>query len=225
MADKPVWVEIRELVWTHAPYRGNKLLAALVLAEHVDSDAICWPGVRRIAKRSRQSERNARYCLRKFETDGFISTERRENTSSCYRINVAWLLARKPIERQNRAGGQKLPQVGQNAATKWGKNQPRNKDERFTEQPQNKTLPPNPPKGGLTPRERANLGKEIDQIYRANQGRKLNHDDVVRAACARLVLPLDDAIAAITASEGLPDTSPQVESSSPGPQKSGEAVA
>jgi hypothetical protein len=69
-------------------------------------------------------------------------------------------------------------------------------------EPRTKTNPPTPPKGGLTPRERANFSKEIDQIYAANHGRKLIHDEVVQAACARLVLPLEDARAAIAASVG-----------------------
>jgi len=85
--------------------------------------------------------------------------------------------------------------------------------------------PPYPPLGGLTPRQLASFSKELDRIYAANQGRKLSHDEVVQAACARLVLPLECARAAIAASFGSPNTNQQGEPSSPDPQKPGQEVA
>jgi hypothetical protein len=67
-----------------------------------------------------------------------------------------------------------------------------------------KSIPLNPPSGDrdLTPRQLANLSKELDRIYGASQGANVNEEDVLRTACARLLLPLDSARKAMARSYG-----------------------
>ena len=65
-----------------------------------------------------------------------------------------------------------------------------------------KNIPLNPPSGDLTPRQLANLSKELDRIYGASQGANVNEEDALRTACARLLLPLDSARKAMQHSYG-----------------------
>jgi hypothetical protein len=60
----------------------------------------------------------------------------------------------------------------------------------------------NIPLKDLTPRQLANLSKELDRIYGASQGANLNEEDALRTACARLLLPLDSARKAMQRSYG-----------------------
>ena len=59
-------------VWKSAPYKGQTLLALLALADWADDEGYCFPGIRQIAKKSRQSERNAQRCIHRMVRDGLL---------------------------------------------------------------------------------------------------------------------------------------------------------
>jgi hypothetical protein len=52
-----------------------------------------------------------------------------------------------------------------------------------------KQIPPNPPSGGLTSRDRRNFFKELNLIYAASQGASLNEDDAIARACVKTGTP------------------------------------
>lgn len=76
------------MVWKYAPYQGNTLLTLLALADWSNDDAVSWPSVMTLAKKSRQSERNTQACLDRLKNDGLIEIEERFNNSSLYKINL-----------------------------------------------------------------------------------------------------------------------------------------
>ena len=71
---------------------------------------------------------------------------------------------------------------------------PRNKERKTN----TKQIPPNPPAGGrapqqLTPRQLKDLTKTMDRLAEAQVGTGATEEQLLRAACARLFIPLDAA--------------------------------
>lgn len=81
-------ISVMTLVWRYAPYSGRTLLALLALADWSNDEGSSWPSLAKLAKKSRQSERNIRYSLRKLERDEVLSIRHRHETSSVYLINL-----------------------------------------------------------------------------------------------------------------------------------------
>ena len=77
-------------VLDHAPdqWSSGKRLVAIVIADHVDADGVCWPSVNRIAKRAGMSRRQVQTYLKELVSDGVIERLHRTNDSNWYR----WLL-------------------------------------------------------------------------------------------------------------------------------------
>lgn len=90
-------------------FRGpaSMKLVLLILADHADSDGICWPSYRRIADRANISERQvARHVkdlrdlgvVTKLRTGTIISEgNKRLRVSNAYRVNSEWLLSTKDL--------------------------------------------------------------------------------------------------------------------------------
>ena len=68
-------IKVMTTVWADAPYQGGALLILLSMADWADDNGYCWPSVRTLAKKSRQSERNVRKCLARMKEDGAVSVE------------------------------------------------------------------------------------------------------------------------------------------------------
>lgn len=60
-------------VWECSPHSDDTLLTFLALADWSDDDGFCFPGIAQIAKKSRQSERNAKRCIRRLVDEEFLS--------------------------------------------------------------------------------------------------------------------------------------------------------
>jgi hypothetical protein len=60
------------MVWKHAPYDGCTLLTLLALADWADEEGSCFPSIKQLAVKSRQSERNAQRCIRRIANDSFL---------------------------------------------------------------------------------------------------------------------------------------------------------
>lgn len=60
------------LVWQHAPYEGNTLLTLLAFADWADDEGVCWPKMATAAKKTRQSERNVKNCVKRLIDDGVL---------------------------------------------------------------------------------------------------------------------------------------------------------
>lgn len=58
-------IKIMQLIWNAAPYKDSLLLTFLALADSANDAGFCWPSIQALAQKTRQSERNVRYLLRK----------------------------------------------------------------------------------------------------------------------------------------------------------------
>jgi len=59
-------------VWEHSKQSGTKLLLLLALADHADDKGVCWPGIDRLARKTRQSRRNVTRLLAELQKSGEI---------------------------------------------------------------------------------------------------------------------------------------------------------
>lgn len=57
-------------VWEDSQHKGSRLLLLLALADHCDHEGVCWPGVARLAQKTRVTERQVQYHLRALEDSG-----------------------------------------------------------------------------------------------------------------------------------------------------------
>lgn len=92
-------VRIMAEVFDRYPGGGTELLLALAIADHAHDDGTnVYPSVKRLAEKTRQSERSVQYHLRKMETDGWLLLVREAiggrgaaGIPREYRINPAWI--------------------------------------------------------------------------------------------------------------------------------------
>lgn len=64
-------------VWRYSKHKGSDLLVLLAIADHAKDDGTgAWPSVASIAQKTRLSERNVRYSLKKLEASGELVVER-----------------------------------------------------------------------------------------------------------------------------------------------------
>lgn len=62
-------------VWEWSKSSGNDRMVLLALADHSDDDGICFPGIARIAKKSRISERTVQRCFKNLMALGELKIE------------------------------------------------------------------------------------------------------------------------------------------------------
>lgn len=82
-------------------------LVAIVLADHADSDGICWPSYRKIAQRANMHERSVQRHIKELIQLGIITKLRTGamvkkdggvvNVSNAYRVNAHIILSRKKL--------------------------------------------------------------------------------------------------------------------------------
>ena len=59
-------------VWELSPYRGERLLIHLALADYANDEGICWPGQRTLARKARCSENFVGLALKQMVKDGWL---------------------------------------------------------------------------------------------------------------------------------------------------------
>ena len=81
------------LVWRlPAAVTPTTRLVLLKLADHADSDGICWPGTKHIARDTGLSDRTVRRTMRTCERMGLVESEARPGMATRYRLKLAeWL--------------------------------------------------------------------------------------------------------------------------------------
>lgn len=95
------------LVLDHFHAQPALKLVALILADHADSDGLCWPSYRRIAERACISERSVRRYVKELQEQRII-TKLRTGTiikrdgktiriSNAYRVNAHVLGKTRPV--------------------------------------------------------------------------------------------------------------------------------
>lgn len=89
-------VKVMGMVFDRYPAGGGEMVLALSLADHADHDGEnIYPSVKRLALRTRQSERAVQYQLRKMEQADWLQVVGNEgggrNNPRVYRINPDWI--------------------------------------------------------------------------------------------------------------------------------------
>ncbi len=63
-------VKTSSRVWEYSPEKGSNLLALLAIADHADDYGVAWPGMSRIAKKARVSERQTKRIVQTLQESG-----------------------------------------------------------------------------------------------------------------------------------------------------------
>jgi len=77
-------------VWEHSKQSSTDLLLLLAIADHADDDGVCWPGIPRLAAKTRTSERQTIRNVEKLAQSGeiFLSRQCGRGNSNLYFITV-----------------------------------------------------------------------------------------------------------------------------------------
>lgn len=77
-------------VWDHSKQSSTDLLLLLAIADHADDDGVCWPGIARLAQKTRTSERQTIRNIEKLAKSGevFLSRQCGRGNSNLYFITV-----------------------------------------------------------------------------------------------------------------------------------------
>lgn len=89
------------LVWKHSKYSGAQLITLLALADWSDDDGISWPSVKKLADKSRQTERSVQNCIRLFRGDGILEVEQRINNSNVFTLKLKKIRGEKFAPGEN----------------------------------------------------------------------------------------------------------------------------
>lgn len=79
-------------VWKHSKASEGSLLVLLAIADHAGDDGKAWPGLQLLARKSRLSERDTRYCLRKLEKLGELRVTRQKKENGSWGSNLYEIL-------------------------------------------------------------------------------------------------------------------------------------
>ena len=86
-------------VWEYSNQSSTDLLLLLAIADHADDDGVCWPGISRLAKKTRTSERQTIRNVEKLARRGeiFLSRQCGRGHSNLYFITAG--LSQDEIEQ------------------------------------------------------------------------------------------------------------------------------
>ena len=60
-------IKVSSWVWEHSEQKGTALLLMLALGDIANDEGVCWPGIARLARKTRTTERNVKLLLHKLE--------------------------------------------------------------------------------------------------------------------------------------------------------------
>ena len=105
------------LVLDHLDAKPALKLVAIILADHADSDGLCWPSYRRISQRSNMDERTVRRHVKALQDMGVITKLRTGSViekdgkavriTNAYRVNEVVLLRRGKLSTSRPVDGVK----------------------------------------------------------------------------------------------------------------------
>jgi len=84
-------IKLMTAVWQHAAVDGRRLLLLLALADNCSDEGMCYPSVKYLAQKTRQSERNVQYALRYLEENGWIKISPDESGFTRYFLNTSFI--------------------------------------------------------------------------------------------------------------------------------------
>ena len=57
-------------IWEYSPHKGSELITLLAIADHADDAGSAYPGIERLARKTRMTTRNVQYVLKKLVQSG-----------------------------------------------------------------------------------------------------------------------------------------------------------
>ena len=70
------WITV---VWEKSPYKGERLLLHLALADYANDEGTCFPSQRTLAHKARCSQNFVRVCLNQMVEDGYLAVQKEAN--------------------------------------------------------------------------------------------------------------------------------------------------
>jgi len=95
-------------VWENALVDGRRLLLLLALADNCSDEGMCYPSIKYLADKTRQSERNVQYSLRFLEGEGLIKIAPDETGFVRYFLNLEQLGGVQVLHRGGARAGKNL---------------------------------------------------------------------------------------------------------------------
>lgn len=77
-------VKVMAHVWEHSQHKGSDLLTLLAIADHADDDGQAYPSIQRLAYKTRMTERNVQYVLKKLEQSNELTMHRNQGPHGCH---------------------------------------------------------------------------------------------------------------------------------------------
>lgn len=83
-------IKISTRTWEHSKQSAGDLLLLLAISDHCDDDGVCWPGIERLAFKTRISYRQAERNIKKLESRGelFIFYQSGRGNTNLYFVTV-----------------------------------------------------------------------------------------------------------------------------------------
>lgn len=104
-----------EIVWHYAPYKGEKLLVLLALADWSNSEGVSWPSYPKLAAKARITERGAMGIIDALVCDGALHVEKGggRGATNHYRIDLKKIRSKGEAETLNELhGSEKKGELG-----------------------------------------------------------------------------------------------------------------
>ena len=89
-------IKVSTAVWESSTHKSGDLLLLLAIADHAHDDGTAWPGIARLARMTRLSERHVRRCLTALQRTGEVHVMPGHSPAggTLYRINLGILTDR-----------------------------------------------------------------------------------------------------------------------------------
>lgn len=84
-------------VWQHSPYRAERLLVHLALADFANDEGLCWPSQKTLAFKARCSINYVRLTVQQMEKDGLLTVKERAGG----RGRSAQYILQRPVDNAN----------------------------------------------------------------------------------------------------------------------------
>jgi hypothetical protein len=81
-------ISIIDRVWHYSKARKGELLMLLAIADFANDDGEAWPSVPTLAKKSRLSERQAQYALRRLVKSGELKLSKNKGPRGCHVYHI-----------------------------------------------------------------------------------------------------------------------------------------
>jgi Helix-turn-helix domain len=146
-------------VWKHSKARLGDRLVLLALADFANDAGESWPSVETLAKKSRISERETRYALRRLERSGELKTLPNKGPRGCNVYRIAATEGGQNLQGGNICRGAKSSTGGAVYNTKGGQYPA---PEPSIEPSIEPSVPPTPASGG---RERSILSQSQEESF------------------------------------------------------------